>query len=743
MSSVPDGTAVQLGRMSSAGSFTSLASTTVSGGRYSFNLTSLGLTVTSDLMVRVANGPVQMRAFVTGEIVNVDPISESAVRMILEQIALAPGTALNFFTPQELGDLVGALDLLTTTNQTAVGLTIETTVTAIKQSAAADTGLMAFLVATAGAGDTTEGPGDIGNYYSFTQGNVWSFQGTKSETGQPTVSFVNTMMITGTKAVGRVTATVFAETNPDGNRQEVEDYRLKDSRGITNHGDNDATDPLTPQLTPFREVRFPLQQGVTFESVNKTGVNFGDLDEPPDGKNETGDVLAQVTVAAFESVTVPAGTYANSAKIEARITSTVTLSSNGTKVTVTAIQTDWLAPGVGPVKIQSQTSGLGFIETVTEELVKFIPAFRFTSVSAARDHTCALMPDGKAYCWGSGGDGQLGNGVNRSTPGIVTADSPTPVAVIGGFKFALVSAGGSSHSCGLTIAGTAYCWGFGDQGQLGNGSKTLPAPSSATPVPVVGGLTFKSISAGGTAAIGHTCGITTVGETYCWGAGIWGQLGNGSTDSTATPVLVSGGLTFASISAGVIQTCGVTISGATYCWGYNQFGQLGNGTTTNSPTPVPVSGVGLTFTAVSLGDFHTCAVRANGAAYCWGGNGSGQFGNGTTTNSTVPVPVSGGLTFTSINTGSGYTCGITTGGTAYCWGEAGQLGNGTTTGSTAPVPISGGLTFASVSAGHGHVCGVTTSGWSAYCWGNNTSGQLGNGTIFVNSLVPTRVSPPL
>jgi alpha-tubulin suppressor-like RCC1 family protein len=725
--------------MSSAGTVSVLASTTVSDGRYSFNLTSLGLTFTSDLAVRVANGPVQMRAFVTGGTVNLDPVSETAVRMILEQIAVSPETALSSFTPQELRDLVGALDLLTTTNQTPGGASIETTVTAIKQSATANTGLMAFLTAAARVGDTEEGPGDIGNYFSFTQGNVWRFQGTKSGTGQQQpVNFVNTAMITGTKTfAGGLTATVFTETDPDGNGQEEEDYLLKDSRGITNHGNNDATDLLTPNLIPFREVRFPLQQGATFESVNKTGVNFGDLTR--DGKNETGDVLAQVTVAAFETVTVPAGTFANSAKIEATITSTLTLSDDGSRVTITAIQTDWLAPGVGPVKRRSQTSGLGLTETVTEELVKFTPAFRFTSVSAARDHTCALMPDGTAYCWGAGGSGQLGDGT--------TIASATPMLVSGGLTFSSVSAGGSSHTCGIVTAGGAYCWGFGDQGQLGNGSTTLPAPSSATPVPVVGGLTFKSISAGGTTSHGHTCGITTSGDTYCWGFGIWGQLGNGSTDSTATPVLVSGGLTFASIRAGVSQTCGVTISGAAYCWGYNQFGQLGNGTTTNSPTPVPVSG-GLTFTAVSPGDFHTCAVRTNGAAACWGSNGSGQFGNGTTTNSSVPMPVSGGLTFTSINAGAsvfsqGYTCGIITNGATYCWGGngAGPLGNGTTTDSPTPVPVSGGLTFASLSAGRDYVCGVTTSGWSAYCWGYNLSGQLGTGTS-QSSNVPIRVSPP-
>ncbi len=370
VSPVPDGTPVQLGQMTSLGTLSILATTNTSGGRYSFNLTSLGLSFSSDLVVRVVNTSTgaQMRAFVTGETVNLDPVSETAVRIILEHLAIPPGASLSNFTPQELRDLVGALDLLTSTNQIAAGLTIETAVTAVKQSAAADAGLMSFLAAAAGVGDTTEGPGDIGNYHPIAQGGTWRFQGTKLETGQQPVNFVNSARIAGTKAVGSLTAIVFAESNPDGLGQGIEDYLIKDNRGITNYGNNDATDLLTPQLIPYRTLRFPLQPGATFESVNKAGLNFGDLDG--DGKNETGDVLAQVTVVAFESVIVPAGTFANSAKIEARITNTVTLSSNGTKVTVTETHTEWLAPGVGPVKRQSQTTGQGFSETVTEELAK-------------------------------------------------------------------------------------------------------------------------------------------------------------------------------------------------------------------------------------------------------------------------------------------------------------------------------------------------------------------------------------
>jgi len=250
----------------------------------------------------------------------------------------------------------------------------------------------------------------------------------------------------------------------------------------------------------------------------------------------------------------------------------------------------------------------------------------------------------------------------------------------------LTISAGYYHSCGVTPGGAAYCWGE-NSGELGNGTNT----DSPTPVAVSGGLTFASISAG----FIETCGVTTSGAAYCWGDNYSGQGGNGTTGrSSYSPVAVSGGLTFAAVSASYDYTCGVTLSGTAYCWGSNVHGQLGNGTTTDSPTPVAVSG-GLAFAAVSAGDGHTCGVTPGGAAYCWGYNSSGALGNGTTTNSAIPVAVSGGLTFAAVSAGVDHTCGVTPSGAAYCWGfnVYGMLGNGTTTSSTTPVAVSGGLTF--------------------------------------------------
>jgi alpha-tubulin suppressor-like RCC1 family protein len=209
------------------------------------------------------------------------------------------------------------------------------------------------------------------------------------------------------------------------------------------------------------------------------------------------------------------------------------------------------------------------------------------------------------------------------------------------------------------------------------------------------------------------------------------------------PAQVVGALRFAQLSAGPRHTCGITTAGSAYCWGNNYFGELGNGTTANSATPAAVAG-GLTFAVVSAGNNHTCGVTTAGLAYCWGNGAPVGDGVDTAHLSLSPVAVVGGHSFVVVSAGGDHTCGVTTTNLAYCWGynEAGQLGDGTRGWNlirSSPVSVLGGLRFAAISAGMFHTCGVTTAG-AAYCWGDNSFGTLGDGTID-SSFVPAPVAP--
>jgi len=339
----------------------------------------------------------------------------------------------------------------------------------------------------------------------------------------------------------------------------------------------------------------------------------------------------------------------------------------------------------------------------------------FTALSAGTAHTCGLTSAGVGYCWGLGAE-------------------LTPVPVPGGLVFMALTAG-IEDTCGLTSAGAGYCWGYNSYGQLGDGTTV----NRASPVPVAGGLVFTALTLGNGF---HTCGVTSAGAAYCWGWNTFGGLGDRTTTDRPAPVPVADGLVFTALSAGGWHTCGLTGAGAAYCWGYNVFGQLGDGETSQQRLfPVAVQG-GLVFKELSAGDGHTCGRTSAGVGYCWGNNGNGQLGDGTTVARVSPMPVAGGLVFTALTARGYHTCGLTNVGAAYCWGgnDYGQAGDGTTVDRASPVPVGGGLVFAALTSGYGHTCGRTTTG-AAFCWGRNTSGQLGDGTT-TDRLLPVAVILP-
>jgi alpha-tubulin suppressor-like RCC1 family protein len=342
----------------------------------------------------------------------------------------------------------------------------------------------------------------------------------------------------------------------------------------------------------------------------------------------------------------------------------------------------------------------------------------FVQVSAGITHTCGVTAADRAYCWGGNSEGQLGDGT--------TTDRRKPRAVAGGLRFRFVSAG-NQYTCGLTTNDRAYCWGSNIWGTLGEGSDVASRP---TPVEVAGGRRYRQLRAGHT----HACAVTLAEVTFCWGDNAYGQLGIGFASSTTAPVRVkTGGLVFRQVFAGGWHTCGLTAEKRVWCWGRNDFGQLGDGARGIGLSPLAVAG-GHAFTQLSAGLIHTCGVTTAGVAYCWGRGFRGALGDGTQSDRLAPVPVAGGLHFSGVSAGNSHTCGVTLANAAYCWGSNGwgQLGDGTYSGEnglrTTPGAVVGGLKFARLSGMNGaHTCGVTLAD-RAYCWGDNSRGQLGDGT---------------
>lgn len=330
-------------------------------------------------------------------------------------------------------------------------------------------------------------------------------------------------------------------------------------------------------------------------------------------------------------------------------------------------------------------------------------------------------------------------------PSAASVASGTPLV------FRQVSAGGI-HTCGVTVDDQAFCWGGNNLGQLGDGTTR----GRLRPTPVAGGLRFRNVSAGAN----YTCGITTANKAYCWGNGFDGELGafqgTGTQPAYVTsPSRVAGdlaGVSLAQISAGggkdsmrAHHTCAVTTSNVAYCWGDNGVGQVGNGTTICcAEFFLPVKVVGdHRFSQISAGIDHTCALTPLGRALCWGGNGAGQLGDGTSSDRISPTTVNAGtLRFRQVSAGGhiyfdltvfrnrgGYTCALSTEDQAYCWGDNrdGKLGDDGTHNRPVPHAVAGDRKYRQISAGETHACAVSL-GDRAYCWGRNLFGDLGDGT---------------
>lgn len=340
------------------------------------------------------------------------------------------------------------------------------------------------------------------------------------------------------------------------------------------------------------------------------------------------------------------------------------------------------------------------------------------------------------------GVGAGSSNVTAHVDGASSAPAPIPVVILA--PFLEVSSGGY-HACGLTSAGESWCWGANDVGQLGDGTQTSPV----NPVKVAGGLAWRTISAGAF----HTCGITASNQTYCWGRNSNGELGTGNTTMSTTPVQVMGG-PYSSISAGGDYTCGVTGAGAAFCWGQNHVGQLGIASQDPVAVPTPVAG-GHLFSRIAVGEMAeypnplpiaqaTCGVRADGDVLCWGRGDDGELGTGDSLSSTVPRLVAGGHSFEGVNVGFAAGCGRITTGAGYCWGANpyGNFGNGTLLSDPRPTVMLG-SGYEQVELGYFYGCAIRSAG-ELVCWGWNeygALGYLGGGSTPEQPLIPSEPFP--
>jgi alpha-tubulin suppressor-like RCC1 family protein len=288
----------------------------------------------------------------------------------------------------------------------------------------------------------------------------------------------------------------------------------------------------------------------------------------------------------------------------------------------------------------------------------------------------------------------------------------------GSVPFLQVAVGGN-HTCAIRVDSTLWCWGNNAFGQL-----RIQNTSNRLSPAQVSGPGWSQVSCGQS----HSCSIRSDGSLSCWGNNASGQLGNSAVGASGQAE-VAGNAPWASVSAGSYQTCGVQQDGTLWCWGDDTNGQLGIGSLDNQPSPVQVVETG--FTHVSASYLHTCATKGTGSMWCWGLNANEQTGDSNGTYHINPVLLDGG-DWVDISTGLYHSCGLKGDNTLWCWGgnPTGQLGNASIPAqalslTATAVPVDG--AWQNVSAGQSHTCAIMLDG-SLWCWGDNSSGQLGTGS---------------
>ncbi len=404
------------------------------------------------------------------------------------------------------------------------------------------------------------------------------------------------------------------------------------------------------------------------------------------------------------------------------------------------LRNHWLASSVSGAVIAAGAVALAlFVWAIVRTHNEGAPELAPSALAVGEGDACVLL-DGAVKCWGRNIWGSLGDGTGQ--------DRSVAVPVIGLPAGVVAISAGAAHTCALLPQGSVKCWGYNFYGQLGNGESGNAVQNIFSPVPidVIGLSGAVAISAGS----GHVCAVTSSNGLKCWGDNAFGQLGDGTTTLRDRPVDVIGlssGVT--AVAAGGNFTCALTDAGAVKCWGSNAQGQLGATTSEQcgsplyrppcSATPLDVTGLDSDVAAITAGgQQHICALTREGVMKCWGSNLAGELGTTASATCAGAEPCSNAprtvnaleAGVVAIGLGSNHTCAITSSGGAKCWGDntAGQLGDGTLITRATPTDVLG-LTNGVVAIGAGQLatCALKSSG-AVKCWGDDSLGGLGDGT---------------
>ncbi len=341
-------------------------------------------------------------------------------------------------------------------------------------------------------------------------------------------------------------------------------------------------------------------------------------------------------------------------------------------------------------------------------------------------HSCARLTSGRIVCWGSNLHHELGReGIEYSVTPVVVDGLPLMARLMKGHQ----------HVCGISVAGELWCWGDGNEPLLRNSS----VPNRDW-VPDLDGIVDVQIGTG------HACALLQSGATYCWGVRNQGQLGDGTREISLEPVRVIGLDDVVELSVGAFFNCARTEAGRLACWGDNSRGQIGDGTGGESsleadrPAPVFVLDE---VQRTSLGGLFACALTTSRQVECWGANERGQLGVGLRElymASPTAVLLPSSLDLVNVEAGTAHACAVSEGGHLFCWGDngSGSLGIGSSSVQVhEPVEVRGIDEVTGIALGYLHTCAIR-AGHEVWCWGNNDQGQLGDGT-FEDRDVPVRV----